>query len=118
MEWVVTPEEGHEVTVDNSRLSTVLLLLNTMIGSGILVQPYMFSQTGIIIAFFEYIIISQFLYRGIQMLVRSAELTKVLSSNPKNTNPSPNPKPNPHRKGIRLLRLGRERTWNTVGHRS
>lgn len=68
-EWVMIPEDGHEVKIDNSFLSTVFLLLNVMIGSGILVQAYVFSQAGIVPTIFEYIIISIMNFTGIQILI-------------------------------------------------
>lgn len=74
MEWVILPEEGKAVAVKNGMLGTIFLLLNSMIGSGILVQPYMYSKTGILLAFFEYFVVSVMLYQGVQMLVRCAEL--------------------------------------------
>jgi amino acid permease len=44
-----------------------------MIGSGIIVQGYVFAESGIIAAIFEYIIISFMIYTGIEMIVRCAQ---------------------------------------------
>ena len=77
LNWVLKPNDGHELNVKNSDLSTVFLLLNYMIGSGIVVQAYVFSQSGIIVCIFEYIIISIMNYTGVNLLVRCAEETKV-----------------------------------------
>jgi amino acid permease len=58
------------VHVKNSRVATIFLLLNTMIGSGILVQPYVFRESGLILAFFEYIAIGYLMYIGAEFLIK------------------------------------------------
>lgn len=75
--WILKPEDGTEVRVKNSDLSTIFLLLNSMIGSGIVVQAYVFSQSGIIVCIFEYIVIAIMNYVGINLLVQCAEETKI-----------------------------------------
>lgn len=77
LSWVLKPEDGSEVKVKNSDLSTVFLMLNSMIGSGIVVQAYVFSQSGIIVCVFEYIVIAIMNYVGITLLVQCAEETKI-----------------------------------------
>lgn len=59
--------------VKNSNLSTIFLLLNTMIGSGILVQPYVFKMTGIIFVIIEYLLISWMIYEGIKLMMISGK---------------------------------------------
>ena len=54
--WVAK-DEFQLVPVDNSDASTLFLLLNSMIGSGILVQAYVFKETGLIVTVFLYIFI-------------------------------------------------------------
>jgi sodium-coupled neutral amino acid transporter 11 len=71
------PEDGKEVEINNSDISTFFLILNTMIGSGILVQPYMFSQAGIVAAIFEYIIISFMTFFGAEIMIRSSDKTNI-----------------------------------------
>lgn len=77
LSWVLLPEDGSEVQVKNSDISTIFLLLNYMIGSGIVVQAYAFSQSGIIVVIFEYIIISILNYVGVNLLIRCAEEQKI-----------------------------------------
>jgi amino acid permease len=70
--------EGEQTEVKraiNSPLSTTVLLLNAMIGSGILVQAYAFKNTGIFLTTMLYIIISALNYFGVLVLIRTAEFT-------------------------------------------
>lgn len=76
-DWVIIPEDGHEVKVENSNLSTAILLINTMIGAGIIVQAYVFSQAGLVSAIFEYIIIGIMIYFGVEMLAISGENRQI-----------------------------------------
>jgi sodium-coupled neutral amino acid transporter 11 len=76
-EWVVLPPDGKEVKISNSSLSTVFLILNTMIGSGILVQPYVFQQSGIVAAIFEYMIILVMIFLGSEMIIKCGECVKI-----------------------------------------
>ncbi len=77
IEWIVLPPAGEEVVIENSVLSTTLLLLNTMIGSGILVQGYVFKETGIVLAIFEYIVIGWMIYAGVDLITRCADHAKL-----------------------------------------
>lgn len=77
LSWILSSGDGKEVEVKNSELSTVFLLLNSMIGSGIVVQAYAFSQTGIVLCIFEYLIIAAMNYAGVDMLLKCAEATQV-----------------------------------------
>jgi sodium-coupled neutral amino acid transporter 11 len=67
--WIVLPKGGKEVKIKNSDLSTMFLILNTMIGSGILVQPYVFQQSGIVATIFEYIIFCYMIFTGAELMV-------------------------------------------------
>lgn len=58
---------------ENSWLSTFFLLLNTMIGSGILVQAYVFRKAGIILAIVEYALVLIMNYRAARILVLAAD---------------------------------------------
>jgi amino acid permease len=77
VEWVVLPEDGHEIQIQNSNVSTLFLLLNTMIGSGIVVQAYVFSQSGITAAIIEYIVIGIMIYLGADMLINVGAATEI-----------------------------------------
>lgn len=77
MDWIVLPPDGHEVKIGNSELSTTFLLLNTMIGSGILVQAYVFMKTGILLALVEYLIIGCMIYGGVDLMTRCADEAKI-----------------------------------------
>ena len=77
MSWIILPEDGEAVAVNNSAVSTVFLLLNTMIGSGILVQAYAFSRSGLVLAIFEYIIIGTLNYMGVDILIRCAVASNI-----------------------------------------
>lgn len=61
----------------NSPMSTILLLLNTMIGSGILAQSYVFSQAGVIITTLEYLVVGTMTYVGVNSLVKTAERADI-----------------------------------------
>lgn len=62
--------------MNNSPVSTVILLLNSMIGSGILVQPFVFKESGIISAIVEYLIIGTLTYIGIDLLIRASDTSQ------------------------------------------
>jgi len=68
IKWILKDEKGL-VRINNSDASTILLLLNSMIGSGILVQAYVFKKGGIIVVFFEYIVLTIMNYAGVEALV-------------------------------------------------
>ena len=70
--WVMK-DECQVVAVDNSDLSTMFLLLNSMIGSGILVQAYVFKEVGLIVIVFKYIVITIMNYAGVESLIRCSE---------------------------------------------
>ena len=59
----------------NSPFSTTVLLLNVMIGSGILVQAYAFMEAGIMLTTLLYIAIGFMNYYSVLVLVRTAEFT-------------------------------------------
>jgi amino acid permease len=65
------------IAMNNSPISTVILLLNSMIGSGILVQAYVFKEAGIIYTIVEYIIVGAMTYVGVDLLVRCADQTQI-----------------------------------------
>ena len=66
-------DECQVVAVDNSDLSTMFLLLNSIIGSGILVQAYVFKEVGLIVIVFKYIVITIMNYAGVESLIRCSE---------------------------------------------
>jgi amino acid permease len=68
-DWVLV--EGASKPM-NSSMSTVILLLNNMIGSGILAQAYVFMSTGIALASFEYALFGIIVFLGVHLLVKSA----------------------------------------------
>ena len=59
-----TDEKGQVLHKKNSVVSAVVLLVNNMIGSGILIQPYAFKMTGIGAAIVEYFVIALLTYTG------------------------------------------------------
>ena len=61
----------------NSPLSTIILLLNSMIGSGILAQPYVFRSSGIFATLLAYIIVGYMMLSGMNLIIKSAELFEV-----------------------------------------
>ena len=77
MSWIILPPEGEEVKIKNSDLSTMFLILNTMIGSGILVQAYVFQQSGIVAAIFEYSIICTMIYLGAELIIQCGDIIQV-----------------------------------------
>lgn len=62
----------------NSRWATVFLLLNTMIGSGILNQPEVFKEAGILGATVMFVISAVFIWTGIVALIECGEEHKKL----------------------------------------
>lgn len=76
-DWVMLPEDGEAVEINNSFISSLFLLLNTMIGSGVLVQPYVFSQAGVVSVPIEYIIIGMLNFSSIQILLLCAHKLDV-----------------------------------------
>ncbi len=73
--WNWISNSGDDPMIGN--MSSVILLLNSMIGSGILVQGYVFKESGIINAIVVYIIIACMTYTGIDLLISSADLLQV-----------------------------------------
>lgn len=61
------------VKIRNSRTASVFLLLNTMIGAGVLVQPSVFNSTGVILATLIFILVGYFTYIGVKLLIKIAE---------------------------------------------
>lgn len=53
----------------NSRVLTIFLILNSMIGSGILNQPYVFKSSGVVAAFVMFVVASIFIWIGIVALI-------------------------------------------------
>ena len=66
-------ERGELIRAKNSVVSAVFLLVNTMIGSGILIQPYVFKMSGIGATILEYIIIAIMTHTGVDILIISAD---------------------------------------------
>lgn len=58
---------------------TLYLLLNAMIGSGILAQAYVFSKAGVINTIVEYVLIGYLTYTGVEMLILSADKINVIT---------------------------------------
>jgi amino acid permease len=56
--------KANEDNINNSFIPSVALLLNNMIGSGILVQAYVFAESGYVVAILAYIILGYFTYVG------------------------------------------------------
>lgn len=71
--WV----SSKHTSMKNSREATIILLLNSMIGSGILVQAYVFSQAGIVITIIEYGCVGTMTYVGVDLLIRCADQTQI-----------------------------------------
>lgn len=77
VEWIVLPEEGDDFHLKNSDLSTTFLLVNAMIGAGILVQGYVFSESGILSCCVEYIIVGVMIYMGVEMMIQCAASQQI-----------------------------------------
>lgn len=63
--------------LDNTPAATTVLLLNFMIGSGILVQAYVFKESGILVVTAEYVIVGIMSYAGIDLLIKSADAEQI-----------------------------------------
>lgn len=75
-DWILAPKPGKQLAIHNTPVDTLMLLLNSMIGSGIIVQPYVFYQSGIFSAIFQYIIVGFMTYFGIEVLISCSEYKK------------------------------------------
>lgn len=62
-----------------NRLDAFMLLLNTMIGAGVLQQAIVFEYCGIITASFLFIIVSYFTYLGAKGITKLADVTGLTS---------------------------------------
>ena len=63
--------------IQNSIFNCFFLFLNYMIGSGILNQPYVFMQCGILGAFILYILASYFTWLGLMLITESAHFANI-----------------------------------------
>jgi sodium-coupled neutral amino acid transporter 1 len=61
----------------NGLLGTIGLLLNAMIGSGILMQAYVFMESGILNTMLEYCLVGGMTYGGVYLLFRCGENAKT-----------------------------------------
>ena len=78
MKWHwIDSYEYRSIDKRNSFFSTVVLLLNAMVGSGLLVQPYAFKSAGVVGISLEYIIFSVLTYWGVEILLTAAENHRV-----------------------------------------
>jgi amino acid permease len=69
-----TENEPHE----NSLRLIIFLMLNTMIGSGILNQPEVFQKSGICGALMSFAVCTVFIWLGLVLLIESGEAIKTL----------------------------------------
>lgn len=67
--------DKNAVVAHNSPGATVLLLLNVMIGSGILSQPYVFKEAGVVACLVLYVVLAVMMFIGIDILMISSEVT-------------------------------------------
>ena len=63
--------------IHNSYWSSVIILLNSMIGSGILLQAYVFKTAGIGVALFLYVVFGTLTVFSVEVLLRAAHTVKV-----------------------------------------
>ena len=68
---------GDYVHVENSPSLTIFLLINTMIGSGILNQPFVFRQAGVLGGIVGYILASAMTWLGLNLLTASGLKVKI-----------------------------------------
>jgi len=65
-------KEGENAGI-NGPIATFFLLLNSMIGSGIFVQPYVFREVGIALALLIYVVVGTAIFTGVDLLMKSAD---------------------------------------------
>lgn len=77
--WILKPPHGQEIKVapNNTPIKTVYLLLNAMIGSGILAQAYVFSQAGYLSTVLEYIVVGVLTYTGVELLIHASDKVEL-----------------------------------------
>lgn len=68
-----TVKKGEVLGGINGPIATFFLLLNSMIGSGIFVQPHVVKEVGILLALVLYITVGTAIYTGVDLLMKSAE---------------------------------------------
>lgn len=71
--WITSKK----TTMKNTPFATIILLLNNMIGSGILIQAFIFKETGIFVVVGEYLIVGLMTYTGVDLMIRSADHVKI-----------------------------------------
>jgi amino acid permease len=69
--------EDSRKKIDNSYMHTVLLLLNTMVGIGILFQAHVFREAGIIVTLVEYGVVGYVNWTGCMVLMQCSEHRQV-----------------------------------------
>jgi amino acid permease len=74
--WVFNVDDSRK-RIDNSYMHTVLLLLNTMVGIGILFQAHVFREAGIFVTLFEYIMIGYVNWTGCMVLMQCSEHRQI-----------------------------------------
>lgn len=73
----ISNEKVHDVK--NTPLQTIPLLLNSMIGSGILAQAYVFSNAGWLSTIIQYIIVGYLTFTGSTILIHASDELKTYS---------------------------------------
>lgn len=63
--------------IHNSFWTSVIILLNSMIGSGILLQAYVFKTAGIGVALFLYVLFGTLTVFSVEVLMHTAHVVKV-----------------------------------------
>lgn len=71
--WIASKK----TTMNNTPFATIILLLNNMIGSGILIQAFIFKETGIIVVICEYLVVALMTYTGVDLMIRSADHVQI-----------------------------------------
>ena len=70
-----------ETPANNSRFLTIYLIVNTMIGSGILNQPNVFKHSGVVGALLAFLFVTYFTWLGMAMTAEVAIELKIFDYN-------------------------------------
>jgi hypothetical protein len=77
MDWIYIPDSGGLHKPSNGPNESVFLLLNTMVGAGVLFQAYVFMKSGILWTTIEYIFVGFFSWLSIKLLIEMSEIHDI-----------------------------------------
>ncbi|KAJ1402951.1 transmembrane amino acid transporter protein-domain-containing protein [Ochromonadaceae sp. CCMP2298] len=77
MEWIYISDGGRALKPSNGPTECAFLLLNTMIGSGILLQAHVFMKSGILWTTMEYIVVGFASWLSVKLMIEMSAIHNV-----------------------------------------